>query len=47
LLAAAWPQAELHLVDAAHETRSAAMVDALVTATDRFADGARHASRMP
>ena len=36
-LATAWPAAELRLVDAAHETRSAAMVDALVAATDRFA----------
>jgi proline iminopeptidase len=36
-LAAAWPGVELRLVDAAHETRSAAMIDALVEATDRFA----------
>jgi proline iminopeptidase len=36
-LAAAWPGVELRMVDAAHETRSAAMVDALVEATDRFA----------
>ncbi|HTS14878.1 MAG TPA: prolyl aminopeptidase [Candidatus Sulfotelmatobacter sp.] len=38
LLAAAWPGAELRMVDAAHETRSAAMVDGLIEATDRFAD---------
>jgi proline iminopeptidase len=38
LLAAAWPDATLRLVDAGHETRSAAMVDALVSATDAFAD---------
>jgi proline iminopeptidase len=38
-LAAAWPAVELRMVDAAHETRSEAMVDALVEATDRFAMG--------
>ena len=37
-LAAAWPGVELRMVDAAHETRSAAMIDGLVEATDRFAD---------
>jgi proline iminopeptidase len=37
LLADAWPGVELKLVDAAHETRSAAMIDALVDATDRLA----------
>ena len=37
-LAHAWPGAELRIVDAAHEIRSAAMVDALVEATDRFSD---------
>jgi proline iminopeptidase len=36
-LAAAWPGVELRMVDAAHETRSSAMVDALIEATDRFA----------
>ena len=35
-LAAAWPGVELRMVDAAHETRSAAMIDGLVEATDRF-----------
>ena len=38
-LAAAWPGAELRMVDAAHELRSDAMVDALIEATDRFATG--------
>ena len=33
----AWPGVELRMVDAAHETRSEQMVDALVEATDRFA----------
>jgi len=37
-LAAAWPAAALHLVDAAHETRSREMVERLVAATDAFAD---------
>jgi proline iminopeptidase len=36
-LAAAWPGSELVMVDAAHETSSSGMVDALVAATDRFA----------
>lgn len=40
-LARAWPTAELLIVDAAHETRSAGMVEALVGATDRFADRGR------
>ena len=38
-LAAAWPGVELRMVDAAHELRSEAMVDALIEATDRFATG--------
>jgi proline iminopeptidase len=37
-LAAAWPGVELRMVDAAHEMRSAAMIDGLIEATDRFAD---------
>jgi proline iminopeptidase len=37
-LAAAWPDATLRLVDAGHETRSGGMVDALVSATDAFAE---------
>jgi proline iminopeptidase len=37
LLERAWPDAELRMVDASHETRSVEMVDALVEATDRFA----------
>jgi proline iminopeptidase len=37
LLAQAWPDATLHLVDAGHELRSGGMVDALVSATDLFA----------
>ena len=37
-LAAAWPGVELRMVDAAHETRSAAMIDGLVEATNRFAN---------
>lgn len=36
LLQQAWPGAELHLVDAGHDTRSPEMVDALVRATDRL-----------
>jgi len=36
-LARAWPAAELIMVDAAHETHSSGMVEALVAATDRFA----------
>jgi proline iminopeptidase len=36
-LAAAWPGVELRMVDAAHERRSAGMIDGLVDATDRFA----------
>jgi proline iminopeptidase len=35
-LADAWPGVELRMVDAAHEMRSAAMIDGLVEATDRF-----------
>jgi len=38
LLAAAWPDARLELVDAAHETRSREMVDRLVGALDELAD---------
>lgn len=38
-LAAAWQAAELRLVDAAHATRSMAMVDAMIEATDRFSTG--------
>jgi len=38
LLAAAWPDARLELVDAAHETRSSEMVDRLVGALDELAD---------
>ena len=37
-LAAAWPGVELRMVDAAHEMRSAAMIDGLIEATDRFSD---------
>ena len=37
-LAAAWPGIELRMMDAAHETRSAGMIDGLVEATDRFAN---------
>jgi proline iminopeptidase len=37
-LADAWPGVELHMVDAAHEMRSAAMIDGLVGATDGFSD---------
>jgi proline iminopeptidase len=37
-LAAAWPGVELRMVDAAHETRSAGMIDGLVEATDRYAN---------
>jgi proline iminopeptidase len=40
LLERAWPGVELRMVDAGHETRSAEMVDALIEATDRFADRA-------
>jgi proline iminopeptidase len=36
-LATAWPSAELRVVDAAHETRSAAMIDGLIEATDSLA----------
>ena len=36
-VAAAWPGVELRMVDAAHETRSAGMINGLVEATDRFA----------
>jgi len=37
LLERAWPGVELRMVEAGHETRSEAMVDALIEATDRFA----------
>ena len=37
-LADAWPGVELRMVDAAHEMGSAAMIDGLVEATDRFSD---------
>jgi proline iminopeptidase len=39
-LASVWPDAELRLVDAGHEMRSEAMVDALVQALDSFGSAA-------